>query len=67
MMVYAGGKASFSVDMSELAGGNGMKVSWIDPRSGDATSIKPVPTTGVQTFSTPNGWEDALLVLEEFS
>jgi hypothetical protein len=43
---------------SWLAPGNA-KASWIDPKTGDSTSIG-----GGREFSTPEGVEDALLVVE---
>jgi hypothetical protein len=64
IMVYLGSKADFSVKMDRLARGNAVKAFWVDPRSGDQVSIGSVSRTGVQSFSTPEGWEDALLILE---
>ena len=64
IMVYLGAKASFSVNMNKLAEGNGVNAYWIDTRSGAKTLIEAPASTGVQVFSTPAGWEDALLVLE---
>jgi hypothetical protein len=40
------------------------KASWIDPRTGESVPAGSFPNSGVQAFSTPEGWEDALLVLE---
>ena len=37
---------------------------WIDPISGDAWPVGTFSNKGVQSFSTPDGWEDAILVLE---
>ena len=62
-MAYLGTKASVSINMSKFAGKNA-KAIWIDPKTGDSTSIGTVPTTGVREFSTPEGWEDALLIVE---
>jgi len=64
IMVYLGSKASFSINMNKLASGNSVKPSWVDPRNGKPTSIEAVARTGVQSFTTPTGWEDALLILE---
>ena len=64
IMVYLGAKASFSINMDRFTAGNQAKASWIDPRTGGAASAGSFPNSGVQTFSTPEGWEDALLVLE---
>jgi hypothetical protein len=41
-----------------------VKAGWIDPRTGESTSAGILPNRGVQSFTTPPGLEDALLVLE---
>jgi hypothetical protein len=64
VMVYLGSKASFSVNLDKIKAAGTVKALWIDPRSGDTISIGSLPTTGVKAFSTPDGWDDALLVLE---
>jgi len=62
-MVYLGDKASFSINVDKIAG-DGLKASWIDPRTGDSAEIGGFRNAGVQSFSTPNGWPDAILILE---
>ena len=37
---------------------------WCNPQSGEETPIEPLTNKGVKAFSTPEGWEDALLILE---
>ena len=64
IMAYLGAKASFSIHLDKLAGGGRAQAAWIDPRTGDSTPAGHFPASGVQAFSTPDGWEDALLVLE---
>jgi len=64
VMAYLGAKASFSIDRSKLAGEDRSKAFWIDPRTGKSAFIGTVPNSGVGQFTTPEGWEDALLVLE---
>jgi hypothetical protein len=41
-----------------------VRVSWIDPRTGEGTVAGLFDNTGVGSFATPRGFEDALLVLE---
>ncbi len=65
VMAYLGSKASFSIHMDKLTGAKEAHASWIDPRTGRSTAIGTVPTSGAREFSTPVGWEDALLVLEQ--
>lgn len=62
-MLYLADKASFTVNMSKL---NAAKVNmfWVNPITGDPTPLGQESNTGVKSFSTPDGWEDALLVLE---
>jgi len=62
-IVYLGSEASFSINMDKIAADR-VKASWIEPRTGDSTDIGSFPNTGVQYFSTPNGWEDAILILK---
>jgi hypothetical protein len=62
-MLYLADKASFSVDMSKLSGGK-VNVSWVNPITGESTPAGQESNTGVKSFSTPDGWEDALLILE---
>ncbi len=64
IMVYLGDPAAFSIHRSKLAGGTQARAFWIDPRAGDSAPIGEIPTTGVGQFTTPRGWEDALLILE---
>ncbi len=64
VMVYLGDKASFSIHMDKFTAGTQAKASWIDPRSGESASAGIFPNSGVQAFSTPEGWDDALLILE---
>jgi hypothetical protein len=62
-MVYLGSKASFSTRMDRLAAAK-FDARWIDPRTGSATPAGSFSNTGVSPFSTPESWEDAVLVLE---
>jgi hypothetical protein len=62
-MVYCADKASFSVDMSTIAG-EAARASWVNPSTAEPVAIGHLANTGVVLFSTPDGWEDALLLLE---
>jgi len=64
IMVYLAAPASFSVEMGKITAATRAKVAWIDPRSGDSVAVGQFPHTGVRPFTTPDGWEDAVLVLE---
>jgi len=62
-MFYLADKASFSVNMSKLKATR-VNVFWVNPITGDPTPMGQELNTGVKSFSTPDGWEDALLILE---
>ncbi len=62
-MVYCGREASVTVDLSRLAGKD-VTAQWIDPRTAEPAAAGRHATTGTASFTTPSGWEDALLVLE---
>jgi hypothetical protein len=64
LIVYLGGRASFSVNLNKLTPGRLMEAFWIDPRTGELAKIGPLSAAGEQSFSTPTGWEDALLIVE---
>jgi hypothetical protein len=64
IMVYLGARASFSINLGKLRAGSQARASWVNPATGSSTAAGTFPTSGVQAFSTPEGWEDALLILE---
>ena len=63
-MVDLGGKATFAIDRSKFTGGGQARMFRIDPRTGKSVSVGEDTNSSVRPFSTPDGWEDALLVLE---
>ena len=63
-MVYLAGKASFSVNLNKLAATKTIRAVWIDPRTGQSAPAGQFKNTGVESFTTPEGWEDALLIVE---
>jgi hypothetical protein len=63
-LVYLGSKASFDVNLGKVAARKEVKLFWTDPKTGEAVPIGRFANKGVQSFSTPDGWEDALLVAE---
>jgi hypothetical protein len=64
-MIYVGGKSEFSINLNKLApDGNKWDAFWIDLRDGTKLEIRIMLTGSAPKFSTPGGWEDALLVFE---
>jgi len=64
IMVYLGSKSSFSINMNKIIAGNKVNAFWIDPKSGNSVPIGGFSNTGMKSFSTPDEWEDAILILE---
>ncbi len=64
VIAYLGGKAEFSIKLDKLAPKGQLKGFWIDPRDGTQRQNPPMQVTGASSFSTPDGWEDAILILE---
>ncbi|MGA2030644.1 MAG: DUF4038 domain-containing protein [Thermoguttaceae bacterium] len=62
-MFYLADKASFSVNVNKIAAAK-VNVFWVDPRTGDGTRMEQQSGTGVSAFTTPEGWEDAILILD---
>jgi hypothetical protein len=63
VMVYLGSKASFSLNMDKIVAAK-VNAFWIDPKTGISASVGSFSNTSTQSFSTPEGWEDAILILE---
>lgn len=64
VMAYLADKAAFAIDLTKLTAGAESDAFWIDPRTGGSVAIGRFANRGQQSFETPAGWEDALLVLE---
>ncbi len=62
-MVYLGSRATFSINMDKISVAK-VDAHWIDPKTGNATAAGSFLNTGTQSFSTPEGWEDAILILD---
>lgn len=63
VMLYLADKAQFSVDMSKVNWPQ-VTIFWINPVTGQSRAVGQQANTGTKPFTTPAGWEDALLVLE---
>jgi hypothetical protein len=64
LMVYLADKTTFSISLEKLAGVKSASALWVDPRMGRQIPMGNFPTSGIQNFTTPEGWEDALLLIE---
>lgn len=63
-LVYLIGTATVSINMARVCGGNASRASWVDPTTGERAEIGHQPKVGEAPFTTPTGWEDALLLFE---
>jgi hypothetical protein len=64
-MAYLSSQTTVSINMNKITAGSEVDASWLDPRTGTQTRIGSFPNTGIRSFSTPVGWEDAVLLLEK--
>jgi len=64
VMVYLGSQNSFAINMDKLKGADKADGYWVEPKNGMLVRIGKYSTKGVKNFTTPEGWVDALLILE---
>ncbi len=64
LMAYLGSKSSFSIALDKLAAGAKAKAFWINPATGGSVPAGTFSDRSDRSFSTPEPWEDALLVVE---
>ncbi|MBN1419279.1 MAG: DUF4038 domain-containing protein [Planctomycetes bacterium] len=64
LMAYLADPATVAIDMRKIAAASRATAFWVDPRDGRPLAIGVFPRTGTRSFSTPDGWEDALLIIE---
>jgi hypothetical protein len=64
IIAYLSSAATVSIDLGRITSAATSCAWCIDPKTGDKSKIGDFENRGVKAFSTPKGWEDALLVLE---
>jgi len=64
ILAYLSSNTTVSIQMDKITAGDAVEASWFDPTTGTRTRIGGFTNRGVQSFSTPSGWEDAVLLLE---
>jgi hypothetical protein len=66
VMVYLSRTCSFTIKLNKVCTAEKQKIkaSWIDPRNGKKISAGQYAARGIKSFSTPRGFEDAVLILE---
>ena len=64
LIAYLSEPSSISLRVDALAPGRRVRAAWIDPRSGEPTDVGIFPAGGTSDFTSPQGWEDAVLLVE---
>jgi hypothetical protein len=64
LMAYRAGPGECAVRLDRMPAGRGRRAFCIDPRTGVANDVALSAGGASTSFSTPPGWEDALLVIE---
>jgi hypothetical protein len=63
VFAYLGASCSFSINLNKVNTEEKVGAMFIDPRTGNSSRVGSFPNKGVQEFSTPAEWEDAILIL----
>lgn len=63
-LVYLSAPTTVSLDTSTLKRGVDFAATWMDPRSGSTTPAGTLGAGEPASYTTPDGWEDAVLLLE---
>ena len=64
ILAYFGSSTASAIDLNKTAEGKTVRGSWVNPSTGVRTAMGKTSGKGVWSFATPDGWEDALLILE---
>lgn len=64
IIVYLSTATSVTIDLSKITSQSLSTATWIDPKTGERHRIGSLKDDGIRAFSTPKGWEDALLLIE---
>lgn len=64
IIVYFSSPTSAAIDLNSISESGILKAVWIDPRTGEKSELGSLKKGISKTFTTPDGWEDALLMIE---
>lgn len=64
ILAYLANPDTVSVNLGKLAANDKVSATWIDPRTGRSKPAGRFSASQTPKFSTPKGWEDALLLLK---
>ena len=63
ILAYLSGPATVSLHLDALCDGNA-HATWVDPTRGDRLAAGKCAMSGTQSFTSPEGWDDAVLLIE---
>jgi hypothetical protein len=63
-LLYLASSTTVTLAMDRLVARNVARATWIDPTTGERTAAGALPAEGTETFTTPGGWADALLLFQ---
>ena len=63
IVVYLSCNTTISIETDRIDSEK-IKASWADPTTGLRTEMGNFDNEGIRSFSTPEGWDDAVLILE---
>ncbi len=64
ILAYLSEPSTISIRMASITAGSQARAQWIDPTDGTRTPAGMLAASGVHSFTCPEGWEDAVLLLE---
>jgi hypothetical protein len=63
LVAYLSSPGKVTLRMDRLTAGERATARWLDPRCGEEIPIGACSRSGTRSFETPEGWEDALLLV----
>ena len=64
VLAYLSSNTTVSIRLDKITADSVIEASWIDPATTTRLKISRFTNNGIQRFTTPEGWEDAVLLLE---
>nr|CAA9254396.1 GH140 [uncultured Armatimonadetes bacterium] len=64
MLAYLPAPSTISLRLDRITASRAARATWIDPRTGARSAVGAFPTAAPHAFTTPQGWPDALLLVQ---
>ena len=64
IIIYLSSPTTVSINMSKITAGQAVRATWVNPETGEQTIIGTFPNTRQRSFTTPELWQDAVLLLD---